>query len=200
EQRLLSYQTFTSRTADATAANPDFQGGDIASGASMSGAIGFQLLNGTNVASVVYAPSTYDQQVIVGEPGAGGSPQVKPTPRPTTRATPTEAAATAVASASAADCAGVVPWAQGTLGRLSQVGTIVAPISALANQPNATVDPTSTRQIATQLQTLADDQRNSNPPPAAADLNTVVVTAFQNFADAINKLADAAQATNTTPM
>src|SRR5262249_3080921 len=108
--------------------------------------------------------------------------------------------ATAVASASAADCAGVVPWAQGTLGRLSQVGTIVAPISALANQPNATVDPTSTRQIATQLQTLADDQRNSNPPPAAADLNTVVVTAFQNFADAINKLADAAQANNTTAM
>jgi hypothetical protein len=99
-----------------------------------------------------------------------------------------------VAAASAADCTGVVDWAKGTLNRLSQLQTIVAPITALATQRNPTIDPTATRQVAAQLKTLADDQRNSNPPPAAAQLNAVVADAFQKFSDAINKLADAGAA------
>jgi hypothetical protein len=167
---------------------PDFQGGDIAAGASMSGIIAFQLLSGTKVASVLYTASTYDQLVIVGEPAAGGSPQPKPTPR-TAQATPT----TAAALASAADCAGVETWAKDSVARLNQIGTLFAPLGALATQPNAKLDPAQLRQMVTQLQTLADAQRNSKPPAVAEALNTALVTAIQSATDAVTSLADAAE-------
>src|SRR5262249_5187571 len=120
------------------------------------------------------------------------SPQVRPTPRATVVATQAAAAPTAAGPASAADCEGIVPWAQGTLTRIAQLQTIVAPITALATATNPTIDPVQTRQIADHLQALADAQRTSNPPPAAEDLNTVVADTYQKFSDAINHLADAA--------
>lgn len=177
--------TYLNRTD--TTDMPDFPGGDLEAGAAMYGIIAFQLLNGTKVDSILYTQSAYDQLVVVGEPAAGGAPKPKPTPRTATQGTPTTAAA------SAADCEGVIPWALGSIARLNQVESIIAPISALETQANPTIDPVATRKIADQFQALADDQRNSNPPPAADQLNTVIADAFANFADAVNNLADAAE-------
>jgi hypothetical protein len=190
-QGFLAYPSYLYRT-DATNP-PDFQYNDaLAPGESQSGIIAYQLLNGTEIAAVIFTPNYGQQQIIVGEPGAAGSSQAGPQSTPSSVEPPEEP--TKAAAASPEDCEGIERWALEMVGRLTQLPTIVGPISALENQPNPTIDPVATREIADQLQALADDQRNSNPPPAAEELNTLVADALQNFSNAINNLADAGEA------
>jgi hypothetical protein len=191
EQGFIAYQTYLYR-ADATNP-PDFAYGELAPGASQTGLIAYQVLNGTDVAAVIYAADYYNQQLIVAEPGPEGWPA--PTTRPTTP-TATEPTAEPVAI-SAEDCAALVTWAQAMVARFGQFGTILAPLSAIETQPNPTVDPTVVRQAADQLAALAEEQRNSNPPEPGKELNTALADVFQQFADALNKLADAAEANDT---
>jgi hypothetical protein len=85
-QGFLATQAIFYRTDITT--HPDFPGGDLAPGAAMSGAVGYQLPTGTVLAAVLYTPNYFDQQVIVAELAAAGRSPITPTPGTTGRAAP----------------------------------------------------------------------------------------------------------------
>jgi len=60
------YQAYVYRTADSTAAIPDLAGGTLAAGQTMSGAVEFQVLDGTTSAILIYQPS-YDRLITAGD-------------------------------------------------------------------------------------------------------------------------------------
>jgi hypothetical protein len=63
---FLSQTTYVYRTEDATNALPDFPGGTIEAGQSISGAVFFQALDGTTTSLVLYQPS-YDRLITAAD-------------------------------------------------------------------------------------------------------------------------------------
>jgi hypothetical protein len=64
------------RTEESTTAEPDLQYADLAAGESITGVIGFQILNGTTIESVIFAPDSSRLITLVGggTAGNGGEP------------------------------------------------------------------------------------------------------------------------------
>ncbi len=83
------------------------------------------------------------------------------------------------------DCAGIEGWWSDTAARMASVDSLRQSINVSA--------PRNAESVVTQLETLAQQQRESNPPPAAEELNGVLVSVFDGFALAIDSFAVAAQ-------
>ncbi len=107
-------------------------------------------------------------EVYFGEDLAATTDPVTPTPAQTS-----------------ADCAGVEEWWSDTAARMATVDSLRQSINLLA--------PRDAGRVVSQLETLAQQQRASNPPPAAEELNGVLVSVFDGFALAIDSFAVAAQ-------
>jgi hypothetical protein len=190
DQGFVIQSAFVSQ-ADQTV--PDFPYMDLEPGQEQRGVIVYQLLSGVPVTNV-YFGNLYDRLTVLadlseGAPDlpAGGLPPEDDTgieDDPAVQATPV---------ASSPECEGLVDWAIGLVGRLTTAGFAVEPL----NQDVSLLDAETVRGIADQLTALAEEQANSNPPPAAEELNTFMTERFfQALANATTNLADALESNN----
>ncbi len=108
----------------------------------------------------------YEDVGVTSDPGT----QTPPAPTPTQ---------------SSGDCAGIEAWWSATAARMAAVDVLRASINLSA--------PRNADNVVAQLEALEAQQRESNPPPAAEELNTVLVSVFDGFAVAIDSFAVAVQ-------
>ncbi len=83
------------------------------------------------------------------------------------------------------DCAGVEGWWSDTAERMAMVDLLRTSVGLPS--------PRNAASVVSQLENLAQQQRESDPPPAAEELNSVLVSVFDGFALAIDSFAIAAQ-------
>ncbi len=83
------------------------------------------------------------------------------------------------------DCTGVEGWWSDTAERMAMVDLLRTSVGLPS--------PRNAASVVSQLENLAQQQRESDPPPAAEELNSVLVSVFDGFALAIDSFAVAAQ-------
>jgi hypothetical protein len=187
------------RSADATDETPDLTDDVIDPGDSATGFVGFQIPDDREIAFVMYLPDTsrllriYDAEssdsatsTDSGDKNDGGLGPLggkKKTPTPD---------GTGNGNASDGACAGAADWQDVTLDTLTTWSGVFKGVDVSSR--NAAQQA---RDGADTIRDLVDQQRDSNPPPAAADLNDMITQAYEDSADALDDLADAIDAGDT---
>jgi hypothetical protein len=152
---------------------------DLAPGEQQQGVVYFQLFGGLPLTQIVYG-NGFDRDIVVADLGPGAPPAP---PVTTTGATP------ASPVASSPDCEGLVEWGTAVDVRLGQVVGITSEFEDI--EP-ANLDPVAIQAAADQVAALAQEQRDSNPPPAAEGFNTFLADEFlQPLSDAASSIAQA---------
>ena len=205
---FLARPLYLPRAEASLAALPDYAAGEVPSGETVSGALAFQILNGTEARTVVYLPANDRLVVLASLPGASAPATAGPTTSDTgpgtdagadtsdttdapDAATP-DAAGTDAAemdAASSLDCALAETWATDTGARLDTVSLLVEELETFDRE---TADPVRLGEIAEEFQALADDQASSETPPELDAANDGFVDAFEAFAAAFDVVAQAA--------
>ncbi len=161
---------------------PDLQYGELAPGDSVSGAVGFEVLNGVTLTGVVYAPQS-DRMLTIADltmaPSAVATPAVPP-------ATP--------AAVETGECAGLEAWWNATIQRFQQAQGI---ISNLGLDNPDTVDVDAVRQAAESFSTFAEDQAAEPTPPAAQEFNDALVSYLQQIGEGLSSFAGALESGDT---
>lgn len=85
-------------------------------------------------------------------------------------------------------CAGVVQWADRSADRLGAAQTLLDALATLADDPAVAVP--ALRELAAQLDALADEQRSADAPPEVATANYYIIGALTDFAAAVALAAD----------
>jgi hypothetical protein len=85
------------------------------------------------------------------------------------------------------ECEGAAAWADESIDRLVEWSTALAGIDA------GNPDPDALRDAADTSAEIAEAQAKSTPPPAAEELNDLLTQAYEDTADALNAMADAAE-------
>ena len=168
----------------------EFPYGDLPSGALQSGVIGFQTLVGTEVAAVIFAP-TSERHLVVAEPSVA-----VPAGDLTTPAVPTEVTPTTPPVTDADACAGLEAWVASTRERAQRIGDVLTAVGSTMESAPTQIDPAPVRQAAAEIAALAEEQRASSPPPAGEPLNALLADTYEKFSSALSSLADAAEANN----
>jgi hypothetical protein len=185
--------TFASRTDETL---PDFDYLDLNPGESQQGALVYEIFEGVPPAQVSWGDGYTSLNVVADLSAGTGTAQPASQPpaateaagAPTVAALPTEAATTA-AVASSADCEGLVEWGLDLLDRITRASELT---SSFQSGDISTVTAEQVTEVATQLRTMGDEQAASNPPAAAAELNTIMVEQFYYpLADAVDDIAAA---------
>ncbi|MGE3799199.1 MAG: DUF4352 domain-containing protein, partial [Thermomicrobiales bacterium] len=146
---------------------------DLAPGEEQRGVVYFQVLEGIPVVQLLYGDG-YETSLVIADLALGAPPI---TAQPTT-----------VPVASSPDCEGLVPWGQDLVARLNAAGALT---SSFEDVEAADLDPVAIRESSAQLEVLAQETRDSNPPPAAVELNTFFAEEFYAvLADATSQIAD----------
>jgi hypothetical protein len=175
---------------------PDFDYLDLNPGESQQGALVYEIFEGVPPAQVSWGDGYTSLNVVADlSAGTGTAQPVSQPPAateaagaPTVAALPTEAATTAAVASSAA-CEGLVEWGLDLLDRITRASELT---SSFQSGDISTVTPEQVTEIATQLRTMGDEQAASNPPAAAAELNTIMVEQFYYpLADAVDDIAAA---------
>jgi hypothetical protein len=188
------------RSAAATDETPDLTDDAIDPGDSVTGFVGFQIPDDREIAYVMYLPDTtrliriFDaessdsgtatdtgDEKSDGGLGPLGGKKKTPTPDGTDNG-----------NASGDACAGATDWQDVTLETLGTWSSVFKGIDV--SSPDAAQQA---RDGADTVRDLVDQQRDSNPPPAAADLNDMITQAYEDSADALDDLADAIDAGDT---
>jgi hypothetical protein len=190
---------FASRT-DQTL--PDFDYLDLNPGESQQGALVYEVFGNIPVTQVSWGDG-YDALSVVADltSGTGTSQPVSQPPAatevtgaPTVAALPTVATTTGATTGSA-DCAGLVDWGLDLLDRILRAGELTA---VLQTADVSTMSAAQITDIASQLRTMGDEQAASNPPAAAAELNSIMADQFYYpLADAMDEIAAALASGNT---
>jgi uncharacterized protein DUF4352 len=183
------------RSNDAIDETPDLTDDPVDSGDSVTGFLGFQIPEDLEIAYVMYLPDTtrliriYDANAEdsgtatadddKNDGGLGPIGKTTPTPGSGSKKTPT---------ATGDECAGATDWQDVTLETLGAWGDIFRGLD-LSNPDAAAAN--DARDGADTIRDLVDQQRDSNPPPAAADLNDMLVQAYEDSAQALEDIADA---------
>jgi hypothetical protein len=171
---------------------PDFDRAELAPGAETTGVIGYQVLNGTTPAAVVYLPDN-DRLITAAVLGEAAGP--RPTPRAGLATVTPAAGATATTTrptAAAIDCAAVSAWFTPSDERFNRLTQIVSSLPDLTTATAA--DVPAIRQAAEEIAALAEEQQNSQPPPEAEAFNDVIVTYLTGISQVLTFLADAIEA------
>jgi hypothetical protein len=185
--------TFATRTDETL---PDFDYLDLNPGESQHGALVYEIFEGVPPAQVSWGDGYTSLNVVADlSAGTGTAQPVSQPPAataaagaPTLAALPTEAATTA-AVASSADCEGLADWGLDLLDRITRASELTAQFQT---GDISTVTAAQITEVATQLRALGDEQAASNPPAAAAELNTIMVEQFYYpLADAVDDIAAA---------
>lgn len=167
---------------------PDYTYIDLNPGESQRGILIYPIFADVPLAQVNYGDG-YTSINVVADLSAGTGAQ-------TTTAAPTASApglATTVPTVAAVpsnpDCEGLVEWGLDLSNRISAAGELTAPLQAF---DVATGDPATLTGIAAQLRTYGDEQAAVNIPPAAAEVNSLIVEQFYyKLATALETTADA---------
>jgi Domain of unknown function (DUF4352) len=180
-------QGFVLQTAFATRVDvslPDFDYLDLQPGEEQHGAIVYQLLAGIPVVQVSYGDGYTHLAVVAdlsaGPAGPAGTPQAEASPAAVISANP--------------ECEGLAEWGLDLLERITEAQQLVAP---LQTTPEDQLDPAVIQETADKLAEMGEEQRNSNPPPAAEELNTFMADQFYDpMSSALTKIADALESGN----
>ncbi len=159
---------------------PDLQYAELAPGDSVSGAIGFEVLNGVTLTAVVYAPQS-DRSLTIDDLTVAPVPSA--TPVATVGATP--------GSAASGECEGLEEWWNATYQRFRQAQSIIANLGL--DDPQ-TVDVAAVRQAADDFATFSEDQAAGATPTAAQAFNDALVSYLQQISQVLSSLADAVEA------
>jgi hypothetical protein len=180
----------------------------LAPGDSVSGFVGFSVPADLEISYVMYLPDSirlihiYD----VGASGADddGSPTSDDDDKeetgglgPLGRKTPTSAdddAGNQTPRASGDECAGAADWEDLTIETLGIWGGVFQDLDL--QDPGAGTITQIEDGIAT-IRDAAEQQEDSDPPPAAEELNELIVQAYADSADALESLLDAIDADDT---
>jgi hypothetical protein len=168
---------------------PDLQNGELAPGDSVSGAVGFEVLNGVTLTGVIYAPQS-NRMLTIADLTVAPSAVATPTAPPATPAAP-PASPAAVATG---ECAGLEAWWNATIQRFQQAQGI---ISNLGLDNPDTVDVDAVRQAAETFSTFAEDQAAEPTPPAAQEFNDALVSYLQQIGQGLSSFADALESGDT---
>ncbi len=97
---------------------------------------------------------------------------------------------TATSVQTSADCAGVEEWWSDTAERMAVGDSLRQGLGPFT--PSSLPAPQTATSFAAQFAGMAQQQRASDPPPAAEELNTVLVSVFDGFAEALENFGLAA--------
>jgi len=92
------------------------------------------------------------------------------------------------------ECAGAADWQDVTLETLGAWGGVFRDLDFSTPDAGAASDA---RDGADTIRDLVDQQRDSNPPPAAENLNDMLVQAYEDSAQALDDIADAIDASDS---
>jgi len=185
--------SYTSRT-DQTLADFDYI--DLNPGETQQGAIVYEVYEGVPPAQVSWGDGYTSLNVVADlSAGTGAAQPVSQPPAatevagaPTAAALPTEVGTTA-AVASSPECDGLALWGVDLLDRVTRASALT---STFQDTDLATVTADQVTEVATQLRALGDEQAASNPPSAAATVNTIMVEQFYYpLADVVDDIATA---------
>jgi hypothetical protein len=179
DQGFLLQPAFVTST-DPSLVNFDYI--DLNPGEEQRGVIYYQLFANIPLEQIVYGDG-YTRDIVVADLAAG----VPAPPSPVV-------AVTTTAVASSPDCEGLVEWGRDVEARIASAAALTAGFEE--NPLN--LDPTTLREAANQMLTFAQEQRDSNPPPAAVTLNTFLAEEFYSvLATSLTDLAAAIEAGNS---
>lgn len=198
-QGFIYYNYGVYRSEEAEAQLPTLQYNEaLAPGETVSGVVTFQVLAGTEPGFIYYSPGS-DRQIRLAEYGDGQAPQPSGTPAalPTRPSIGTEdetpkADETPVSSA---DCDGVIEWAEASLPNITTWSESFEAIGGVFSGED--VDAGAVRDAADNLVEIAEDQADIDAPEIAQAANDVLVETFEQSAEALYELADAAEANDT---
>jgi hypothetical protein len=149
----------------------------VAPGQEISGAIGYEVLAGVEVASVLYIPAR-DRLIEVANLGAAAT--VPPAEE--------EAATPAADTTGEVDCTGVAEYVQATDERFATAGQVAA---ALPQLDQATVDDVTDLRAASQaIGQFATEQAAGPVPAIAEEFNAFAVAYFEGISGGLSFLAD----------
>jgi hypothetical protein len=187
--------TYVTRT-DTTV--PDYDYIDLNPGDSQHGMLVYEIYQGVPVAMIAYGDGYTSIQVVAdvdastttaSTPASGALPVATAT---VVAVAPTLAAGTTTASNP--ECEGLVDWGLDLVDRIGRAAELTAPFQT---QDASTLDAATVRDVATQLRAMGDEQAASNPPAAAADLNTLMTEQFYYaLADSVDQIANALEQKN----
>ena len=193
-----SYVTRTDTTV------PDYDYIDLNPGESQHGMLFYQIYQGVPITLIAYGDGYTSIAVVADVDGSSASastttaasPETGTNAAPTVPALPTTAAVPTTAVASSADCEGLVEWGLDLVDRITRASQLTAPLQTA--EPG-TLDAATVSEVGVQLRALGDEQAASNPPAAAAELNTIMTEQFYYaLADAVDQKATAIQNNNAT--
>lgn len=192
-------ETSIDRSADAIDETPDLANDPVDPGDSVTGFVGFQIPKDREIAYVMYLPDTTRLiRIYDADAGDSGTPTVDDTSKndgglgPIGGKTPTPSDNGSTNTGD--ECAGAADWQDVTLETLGAWGGIFRNLD-LSSPDAATAR--DARDGADAIRDLIDQQRDSNPPPAADDLNDLIVQAYEDSAQALDDIADAIDASDS---
>jgi len=190
------------RSADAIDQIPDLTDDPIDPGDSVTGFVGFQIPQDLEIAWVMYLPDTSRLiRIYDADTGESGTPTAGDTGKndgglgPIGKQTPTPSSGSKkTPEATGNECAGAADWQDVTLETLGAWGGVFRDLDLSTPDAGAASDA---RDGADTIRDLVTQQRDSNPPPAAENLNDMLVQAFEDSAQALDDIADAIDASDS---
>lgn len=208
---FLYAQTFVSRTTELTEERPDYTGEDVPGGESLSGFIYFSVFSDAEIARIVYTDG-FERLIFLADLTV--EPLIEPNASPeagtdagadaeggvdTEDGTETEDDAgdtetedgedVAALDLSEEECADVTAWAEESRTRFESL-ELGFEVLVSDDEP----DPAALRDVADELNDVADEQAEADVPDVAQEANDAVVALLTGFADAIDEYADAIEA------
>ena len=165
--------TTVPRPADV--AVPDLESQTMAPGNRVSGVVGFVVPEDAELAGVHYQPES-GVLILLADLLAGAGAAATPAAGD---------AVTTPAAATAAGCEGVEAWLADTGERLDRMAEISREVAALE-------DVAGLEELATEFAELAEAQAAGPIPPPAEEINAAIVDVLTAFADALDRIATAA--------
>lgn len=175
----------------------------IAPGDSVTGFLGFGTTDTSEIDYIMYLPSDFTRLIHLydADSGSGGDDDASPTAEdddddngglgPIGKKTPTPEDEDNGNTGGDEECAGGEEWAKETVQNLNDWSAI---FSAL--DPN-NLDADELTANAEEIREIADAQAESDYPPAAEELNDAIVAAFEDSADALDKIAEGVETGDT---
>lgn len=166
---------------------------DLEPGASQHGYIWYQVFSDIPLIQLSWG-DRFQRNVVVADLG----PDAPPVPAPelqTQAATPvSDDTSTTTDIASSPECEGLVDWAITMVDNIGTSAVLVEPL----REDFDNLDPQEIRDIADELRVMAQQQRDSSPPPAAEPLSELLAESYyEAMANTTDKLADAVESGNT---
>jgi hypothetical protein len=187
------------RSDEAIEEVPDLTSDPIEPGDSVTGFAGFGVPEDVEIVNVFYLPDSirliriYDGEAAAGDDddqdkdNGGLGPIGRNTP------TPEEDDSGRTGD----ECEGAAEWGEVTIGTLGEWGGIFSNLE-FENADAATLD--ALQAAIDDIRDLAEEQADSAPPPAAEELNELIVQGYSDSADALEDLLDGATTGDTTMM